>query len=153
MKLETARNQLPAPVIEGDAGARVGLIAYGSTHWALVEGRDQLRDEGSATEYCRIRALPVADAVTHFISRHERVYVIEQNRDGQLAALLRSTLSGALADRLVSVPHYNGTPIAAVNVVRPILSWEKHPSGPGWPTGNVEADNPPVPHAPELSPE
>ncbi len=89
----------------------------------------------------------------HFIERHERVYVVEQNRDGQVAALLRSTLPGTLADRLVSVPHYNGTPIAAANIVRPILGWEKHPSGPGWPTGDVEADNPDVPHAPEVSPE
>lgn len=153
LKLETARRKLPPPIIEGDAGARVGLIAYGSSHWAMVEARDLLAEQGIATEYCRIRALPVSDAVTHFISRHERVYVIEQNRDGQVAALLRSTLSGTLADRLVSVPHYNGTPLAAVNVIRPILGWEKNPSGPGWPTGNVEADNPRVPHEPELSPE
>lgn len=153
LKLETARGKLPGPIIEGDAGARVGLIAYGSTHWALVEARDLLRDEGIATEYCRLRALPVSDEVTHFIARHERVYVVEQNRDGQVASLLRSSLSARLADRLVSIPHYNGTPIAAANIIRPILGWEKHPSGPGWPTGNVEADNPPVPHNPELSSE
>jgi 2-oxoglutarate ferredoxin oxidoreductase subunit alpha len=153
LKLETARAKLPAPVIEGDAGARVGLIAYGSTHPSLVEARDLLREEGIATEYCRLRALPAADAVTHFIARHERVYVVEQNRDGQVASLLRGSLPGTLSDRLVSIAHYNGTPIAAVNIVRPILSWEKNPSGPGWPTGNVEVDNPPVPHDPELSPE
>jgi 2-oxoglutarate ferredoxin oxidoreductase subunit alpha len=153
LKLETARGTLPAPVIEGTAGARVGLIAYGSSHWAVVEARDLLAEQGIPTEYCRIRALPVSDAVSHFIGRHERVYVIEQNRDGQVATLLRSSLTGTLADRIVSVPHYNGTPIAAVNIIRPILGWEKNPSGPGWPTGNVEADNPPVPHAPELSPE
>jgi 2-oxoglutarate ferredoxin oxidoreductase subunit alpha len=47
---------------------------------------------------------------------------------------------------LVSVTHYNGMPIAAENIVRSILGWEKHPSGPGWPTGNVERDNPDVPH-------
>jgi 2-oxoglutarate ferredoxin oxidoreductase subunit alpha len=153
LKLETARAALPPPIIEGSAGARVGLIAYGSTHWAVVEARDLLADQGIPTEYCRLRALPAADAVSHFIGRHERVYVIEQNRDGQVATLLRSQLPGTLADRIVSVPHYNGTPIAAVNIIRPILGWEKNPSGPGWPTGDVEADNPPVPHEPELSPE
>jgi 2-oxoglutarate/2-oxoacid ferredoxin oxidoreductase subunit alpha len=153
LKLETARGGLPAPVIEGEVGARVGLIAYGGTHWAMVEARDLLREQGIATEYCRIRALPTSDEVAHFIGRHERVYVVEQNRDGQVTALLRSTLSGTLADRLVTIPHYNGTPIAAANIVRPILGWEKHPSGPGWPTGDVEADNPDVPHAPEVSPE
>ncbi len=153
LKLETARGVIPRPVIEGDKGAKVGLIAYGSTHPAITEARDVLRSEGVRTGYCRIRALPVADEVTHFIERHQRVYVIEQNRDGQIAALLRSSLPGALADRLRSVTHYNGTPIAAENIVRPILGWEKSPSGPGWPTGNVELDNPDVPHAPELSPE
>ena len=62
-------------------------------------------------------------------------------------------MSGALADRLVPVTHYNGTPIAAENIVRPILGWEKNPSGPGWPTGDVELDNPPVPHDEEPSAE
>ena len=88
----------------------------------------------------------MADEVFNFVERHQRVYVIEQNRDGQVATLLRSSMRGSLADRLVSVTHYNGMPIAAENIVRPILSWEKHPSGPGWPTGNVERDNPAVPH-------
>jgi 2-oxoglutarate ferredoxin oxidoreductase subunit alpha len=140
-------------VIEGDPAAKVGLIAYGSTHPAITEARDLLRAEGVRTGYCRIRALPVADEVTRFIERHQRIYVVEQNRDGQIAALLRSSLPGALADRLRPVTHYNGTPIAAENIVRPILGWEKSPYGPGWPTGDVELDNPDVPHAPELSPE
>ena len=81
-----------------------------------------------------------------------RVYVVEQNRDAQVTTILKSTLSGALADRLFPITHYNGTPIAAENIVRPILGWEKHPSGPGWPTGNVERDNPPVPHEEQDSP-
>ena len=79
--------------------------------------------------------------------------MIEQNRDAQITSLLRSWLRGALADRLVPVNHYNGMPIAAENIVRPILSWEKNPSGPGWPTGNVEHDNPRVNHDEDVSPE
>jgi 2-oxoglutarate ferredoxin oxidoreductase subunit alpha len=153
LKLETARRVLPKPVIEGDPGATVGLIAYGSTHPAVAEARDLMRGQGLKTAYCRLRALPVPDEVTHFIQMHQRVYVVEQNRDGQVAALLRSLLPGALADRLRSVTHYNGTPISAENIVRPILGWEKSPSGPGWPTGDPDLDNPDVPHAPELSPE
>ena len=152
-KLESARAVLPAPVIEGEPGSKVGLIAYGGTHWAMVEARDLLRDEGVPTEYCRIRALPASDEVQHFIERHLRVYVVEQNRDAQVTTILKSTLSGALADRLFPITHYNGTPIAAENIVRPILGWEKNPSGPGWPTGNVERDNPPVPHDEQDSPE
>jgi 2-oxoglutarate/2-oxoacid ferredoxin oxidoreductase subunit alpha len=152
-KLETARGALPPPVFDGEPSTKVGLIAYGGTHWAVVEARDLLRAEGVATEYCRIRALPASDEVSRFIERHLRVYVIEQNRDGQVTAILKSALPGTLADRLFPVCHYNGTPIAAENIVRPILGWEKHPSGPGWPTGDVEVDNPPVDHDEEASPE
>jgi 2-oxoglutarate/2-oxoacid ferredoxin oxidoreductase subunit alpha len=152
-KLETARAALPAPIIEGDPSAPAGVIAYGGTHWAMIEARDLLDSEGIPTEYCRIRALPASDDVTTFIKRHLRVYVIEQNRDAQVTSILKSTLTGALADRLVPICHYNGTPIAAENIVRPILGWEKHPSGPGWPTGDVERDNPPVPHDEQDSPE
>jgi 2-oxoglutarate/2-oxoacid ferredoxin oxidoreductase subunit alpha len=146
LKLETARGTVPRPAIEGDFSARVGLVAYGSTHFAVTEARDLLREEGIATEYCRIRALPLSDDVAGFMERHQRVYVIEQNRDAQITALLHARVRGALADRLVPITHYNGIPIAAENIIRPILSWEKHPSGPGWPTGNVERDNPPVPY-------
>ena len=153
LKLETARAALPPPVFDGEPGSKVGVIAYGGTHWAMVEARDLLHDEGIPTEYCRIRALPCSDEVQHFIERHLRVYVVEQNRDAQVTTILKSTLNGALADRLVPITHYNGTPIAAENIVRPILGWEKHPSGPGWPTGNVELDNPPVPHEEQDSPE
>jgi 2-oxoglutarate ferredoxin oxidoreductase subunit alpha len=152
-KLETARAALPPPVIEGEPGCKIGVIAYGGTHCAMLEARDLLDAEGIPIEYCRIRALPISDEVPRFIQRHLRVYVVEQNRDAQVTTILKSTLSGALADRLVPITHYNGTPIAAENIVRPILSWEKNPSGPGWPTGNVELDNPPVPHEEEASPE
>ncbi len=153
LKLETARRVLPKPVIEGDPGAKVGMIAYGSSHPAMIEARDTLRDQGLSTGYCRIRALPVSDEVIHFIERHQRTYVVEQNRDAQVTTLLRSALPGSLADRLRSVTHYNGTPLAAEDIVRPVLGWEKSPTGPGWPTGDVKRDNPDVPHDPEPSAE
>ncbi len=153
LKLETARKTIPGPIIEGDPSAQVGLIAYGGTHVAMAEARDQLEAQGVRTGYCRIRALPISDEVRHFIERHQRVYVVEQNRDAQVASLLKMTLRGTLSDRLVPLTHYNGTPIAAENIVRPILGWEKTPTGPGWPTGDVERDNPPVPHVEQPSPE
>ena len=140
-------------MIDGEPDTKIGLIAYGGTHWAVIEARDQLRDAGISLSYCRVRALPLSDQVRGFIERHHRVYVVEQNRDAQLTTILRATLNGALADRLVPITHYNGTPIAAQNIVRPILGWEKNPSGPGWPTGDVESDNPPVPHDDEPSAE
>jgi 2-oxoglutarate ferredoxin oxidoreductase subunit alpha len=150
-KLETARQVLPAPVIKKQRGARIGLIAYGGTHWAMVEARDQLRAQGIATSYCRIRALPISDAVIHFIDAHDRIYVVEQNRDAQVTTLLKSILSGELADQLVPITHYNGTPIAAENIVRPILALEKQRPGLG---GDVDLDNPPVyDEAEDVSPE
>ncbi len=95
LKLETARKTVPRPAIEGEFSAQVGMIAYGGTHFAMSEARDLLKAEGIPTEYCRIRALPVAEEVTSFIERHQRVYVIEQNRDAQISSLLRSSLRGA----------------------------------------------------------
>ena len=140
-------------MIDGDPSTKVGLIAYGGTHFALVEARDQLRDEGIATNYCRIRALPCSDEVTHFIERHLRVYVVEQNRDAQVTAILKSSLSGALADRLIPITHYNGTPLAAQNIVRPILSWEKSPPVPaGRPAMSSETTHPcPTKRSPRLN--
>jgi 2-oxoglutarate ferredoxin oxidoreductase subunit alpha len=126
-KQETGRQRAPKPVIQ-DNGARVGLIGYGSTHWSLVEARDSLADRGLATDYCRLRALPVADEVIAFIERHERVYVVEQNRDAQISQLLRLALPPHLIERLVPITHYNGTPIAAANIREPILHHEQ-PSG------------------------
>jgi 2-oxoglutarate ferredoxin oxidoreductase subunit alpha len=143
-KLETARHALPAPVIDDPVGARVGLLAYGGTHWALVEARDQLREQGLPTSYCRVRGLPISDEVIRFIELFERVYVVEQNRDAQVTMLLKSILSGELADRLIPITHYNGTPIAAENIVRPILAYEKSRSRPGWSAGDMEHENPPV---------
>jgi 2-oxoglutarate ferredoxin oxidoreductase subunit alpha len=140
-KLETARHALPGPVIKEVRGAEIGLLAYGGTHWAMVEARDQLRERGVRTSYCRVRALPISDHVIRFIERHERIYVIEQNRDAQVTTLLKSILNGVLADRLVPIPHYNGTPIAAENIVRPILGWEKDLTGSA---GAVDGENPPV---------
>jgi 2-oxoglutarate ferredoxin oxidoreductase subunit alpha len=123
-KLETARGRLPKPLID-EAGHAVGLIAYGSSHWSVIEARDQLREAGVPTDYCRIRALPIDDGVADFIARHDRVYVIEQNRDAQVGFLLHGTLSGDLIPRLVPVLHYDGTPIPASAISRPILDRER----------------------------
>ncbi|RUL89162.1 2-oxoacid:acceptor oxidoreductase subunit alpha [Tautonia sociabilis] len=125
-KLETARAELPRPVIAIEPGAKVGLIAYGSTDPAAIEARDLLRAAGVPVSYCRIRALPAADSVAEFVSKCDRVYVIEQNRDGQLCMLLRATLEGSLDDRLFSITHYNGIPIAAGDIVGPVLDWERN---------------------------
>jgi 2-oxoglutarate ferredoxin oxidoreductase subunit alpha len=90
----------------------------------VVEARHQLADHGVQTDYLRIRGLPLHPAVAEFIARHERVYVAEQNRDGQMEALLRQELPGELADRLRSIRHFNGVPIDAEAISDPVLAGE-----------------------------
>lgn len=124
-KFETARAHVPAPEIDRRAGARVGIIAYGTSHWAIVESRDQLRDEaGVETSYLRVRAYPFTQDIGAFIDAHDRVYVVEQNRDGQLLGLLRQELSGTQIGKLASVRHYNGLPIDARSVTEEIRAHE-----------------------------
>jgi len=120
-KHETIRQHVPAPVVD-ESGSRTGIIAFGSTHHAVVEAREQLRDSGVDTDYLRLRSLPVSPDVARFIERHERVYVVEQNRDGQLYGLLRQELPGRLIDKLVSLRHYNGVPIDAHAITDPLLA-------------------------------
>src|SRR5579863_1195952 len=124
-KFETARNRVPGPVLERDHGTAVGIIAYGTSHWAIVETLDQLkREHGIEAGYCRIRGYPFNDQVADFIRRHERVYVVEQNRDAQLAGLLRLDLSDDLVKKLRRVLHYDGLPIDARSVTDSILAQE-----------------------------
>ena len=89
-KFDTARTLVPRPVVEDrTTGGTVGIIAFGSSHWAVQESRDQLREEaGLKTSYLRLRAYPFTPEVDDFIRRHDRVYVVEQNRDAQMLSLL-----------------------------------------------------------------
>jgi 2-oxoglutarate/2-oxoacid ferredoxin oxidoreductase subunit alpha len=124
-KLETARSLAPAPEVHGSGAARVGIVAYGSSHPAVLESRVQLANErGIETDYLRVRAYPFARAVHEFVERHERVYVVEQNRDGQLAALLRLDLAPELTPRLRSVAHIDGLPLDARSVTDEIAGLE-----------------------------
>lgn len=123
-KLETARSAVPAPVVE-ERGARIGIVAYGSSHHAVVEARDQLRAEhGLETDYLRVRAFPFSREVHAFVERHERVHVIEQNRDAQLATLLRGDLAPELTPRIRSVARITGLPLDARTVTDAIATLE-----------------------------
>jgi 2-oxoglutarate ferredoxin oxidoreductase subunit alpha len=106
----------------------VGLIAFGTSHWAVAEARDQLLHESALpTSYLRLRAYPFTQALIDFIARHERVYVVEQNRDAQMLALMRMELEPALIAKLRSIRHYNGLPIDARSVSDGVLSLEGRP--------------------------
>jgi 2-oxoglutarate ferredoxin oxidoreductase subunit alpha len=127
-KLETARTLMPPPVITEDAGAKVGLIAFGTTHWAMIEARDQMRAAGVPTGYLLLKGLPFTDDVKRFVQKYERVYVVEQNRDGQVADLVRLEV-GDLSLRIHSVRHMDGLPIDADAVTEPILARERAARG------------------------
>jgi 2-oxoglutarate ferredoxin oxidoreductase subunit alpha len=116
-KLETARSLVPAPERAGGGRARVGIVAYGSSTPAVAEARVQLAQErGLETDVLRVRAYPFSRDVHAFVEQHDRVYVVEQNRDGQLAALLKLDLAPELVPRLRSIAHVHGLPLDARSV-------------------------------------
>ena len=127
-KLETARQELPPPVVDESAGAEVGVIAFGSTHAAVVEAREALAAKGQPVDYLRLRALPLSDELKAFVSRHERVYVVEQNRDGQVCDLVKLAIPAELVSRIQSIRHYNGQPIPAAAIIEPLLQKEAVPA-------------------------
>ena len=123
-KFETARKMMPAPEIDTRL-ADIGIIAYGTSHWAVEESREQLRAESRLeTDYLRIRAFPFSSEVEDFIRCHRRVYVVEQNRDAQMRDLLALDL-GIGTEKMRSVLHYNGLPIDARTVTASIQQQEE----------------------------
>ncbi|MDO8795889.1 MAG: 2-oxoacid:acceptor oxidoreductase subunit alpha [Vicinamibacterales bacterium] len=124
-KFDTARRLVPQPEVELQPGSAIGFVAYGTTHFSIGESRDQLRDEqGIATSYYRLRAYPFSDSLGEFIDRHERVYVVEQNRDAQMLALMRMELSPQRLAKIRSVLHYNGLPVDARSITDEVLAHE-----------------------------
>lgn len=113
-KFETARSIVPKPVIEYDPEKKVGIVSFGSNGPAIEEARDRLTKDGIHTNYLRVRALPFAQEVIDFIMKHDRVYVVENNFDGQLAQLIRMDIpedvshvkSLALGDGLPMTPRW-----------------------------------------------
>jgi 2-oxoglutarate ferredoxin oxidoreductase subunit alpha len=124
-KWDTARKYVPKPIVE-NAGNKVGVIAYGTTDLCMRECRDQLQNMGIKTDYLRIRAVPFTEEIKTFVSQHDRLYVIDQNRDSQMHSLLKLHLEkGNLADKLVSIRHYDGTPVDARSLSDQISQHEK----------------------------
>lgn len=116
-KFETARKMVPRPVIETEPDSRICIMAYGSSHLAVQEARHLMREErGWASNYLRLRALPPGEEVREFLRDHDCIYLVEQNRDGQVAAILRDEYP-EFATRIRSVLHYDGLPIDARSIV------------------------------------
>ena len=124
-KFEHAKSIVPGPVVETMPNAEVGIIGFGTSHWALTESRDQLRDEHKlATDYLRIRAFPFPAEIADFVRSHKRIYVVEQNRDAQMLSLLKLDLDVELVPKLRSVARLDGLPIDARSVTDHIAAME-----------------------------
>ena len=124
-KFETARSLVPRPELIANNGAKIGAIAYGSSDFAVGESRDQLKREYRVDiDYLRLRSFPFTREVHEFIEEHDRVYVVEQNRDGQMLSLLKLDINPAQAPKLRSVRHFNGLPIDARSITDDIISQE-----------------------------
>jgi 2-oxoglutarate ferredoxin oxidoreductase subunit alpha len=112
-KFETAKELVPQPVTRlAGKGSRFGVIYYGSTAPAMDEALGMLAADAMAVDAMRVRAFPFPDSVLDFVHAHDHVFVVEQNRDGQLRTLL--VAEGMLPpEKLTPVLHYDGTPITA----------------------------------------
>jgi 2-oxoglutarate/2-oxoacid ferredoxin oxidoreductase subunit alpha len=124
-KFETARSFVPRPEITKGNDARIGIIGFGTSHWGITESRDQLRDEYAIeTDYLRLRAYPFTREVHEFIEQHDRIYVVEQNRDAQMLTLLKLDLKPESTTRLRSIAHITGLPLDARSITDELTSME-----------------------------
>jgi 2-oxoglutarate/2-oxoacid ferredoxin oxidoreductase subunit alpha len=131
-KLETARSSVPKPIVERREGAVAAIVCAGSSDAACREAIDVLTARGHRVDYMRVRAFPFAPEVDAFLASHATVFVVDQNRDGQLRTLLLNDTS-AEKKQLRSVRHYSGTPLSAEHVldeVLPVLEPEAEPAAP-----------------------
>jgi 2-oxoglutarate ferredoxin oxidoreductase subunit alpha len=122
-KLATAASAVPAPEMHlesATATADVGIISLGGCHAAVLEAVARLRGAGQTVDYMRIRAFPFPASVRAFIDAHERCFVVEQNRDGQLRSLL-AIETGVARDSLASILDYGGMPLTADRVVKGVM--------------------------------
>lgn len=124
-KFETIRQRLPKPEVALNERASVGLICCGTSRYAAQESRDQLeREYGIETSYFRTLGYPFPEEIHDFVERHSRVYVVDQNRDAQLLALMRLEFSADEIGKLRSVRYYGGMPIDARTITDEIVRQE-----------------------------
>jgi 2-oxoglutarate ferredoxin oxidoreductase subunit alpha len=118
-KWETAKCYVPGPVVEYTEKHKVGIVTVGSCHDAVVEARHKLSETGIGVNYLRIKAFPFTDEIQNFLDAHERIYVVEQNRDAQLKGLLLLETS-VERRKLNSLLYYDGLPITANGIIESI---------------------------------
>ena len=120
-KFETARKYVPKPIVEKERGVKTGIMSYGSSYEPVREARDRLKARGLKTNHLLIRALPLTSEVRDFLVEHDTIYLVEQNRDGQMAAIIKDE-HPELGTKIVSVLIYNGLPATPLEVVNQIFA-------------------------------
>ncbi len=123
VKWGTTRKMVPKPVIKYSKSNKIGIISYGSSDGAAKEAMKELKKQNRTYNYCRIKSFPFNDSVKNFIEKHEKIYIVEQNRDAQLRSLLILDLD-LDPKKFVSILHYNGNPIHANFIIKEILKKE-----------------------------
>jgi len=124
-KFESIRHAAPRPEVNYLDGAKIGMVYCGTSREAGRESQDQLlREHNMPTSTFRVRAYPYPDELNEFIDRHERVYIVDQNRDGQLHQLMQLDLTPARVAKLRSLRYYNGLPIDARSITDDIRGKE-----------------------------
>ena len=123
-KLDNVEVDLPQPIVHYGKEAKIGIIGMGSTELAILEAQTLLRAKGLETDFMRIRSLPCGKLERDFIISHDRTYVLELNRDGQLCGVLRREFS-QYAPRLTSITEIGGLPMTAVWASETILAKEQ----------------------------
>jgi 2-oxoglutarate ferredoxin oxidoreductase subunit alpha len=119
-KFATAATLVPQPVLRPAAEkTKLGVIYFGSTSPSMHEALQALEERGIHLDALRLRAFPFPDSVVQFLAQHEKVFVVEQNRDAQMRSLLVNELDADPA-RLIRVLHFDGTPITARFIVQSI---------------------------------
>jgi 2-oxoglutarate ferredoxin oxidoreductase subunit alpha len=119
-KIDAAAAALPAPVVQRRPGARIGIVSLGSCDGAVREAVDWLAEHGIAADYLRVRGFPFHASVAAFLGAYDHVFVIEQNRDAQLRAML-AIETGTARDAMHSVRSYGGLPLSRRHVTDGIL--------------------------------
>jgi 2-oxoglutarate ferredoxin oxidoreductase subunit alpha len=124
-KFEVMRKHVPEPLVHDAPGAKIGFVAFGTSDYAVRESCDQLQKEyGVVASYLRLKAYPFTQTLIDFIQRHDRVYVVDQNRDAQLLGLMRLEFDTALIAKLRSVRYFGGLPLDARTVTDEIVRQE-----------------------------
>lgn len=119
IKWETAKSMVPKPSVSYSKNNDIGIISVGSCDDAIREARDIMKEQDQRLNYLRVKAFPFTKEVDKFLDAHKKIFVVEQNRDGQLAQLLISE-TGVDAKKIKSVRLYNGVPIFPKDVVEQI---------------------------------